>query len=258
MITDISEKLIELAPHILSGIAAAGVGLTAYLAVKAKPDSDWELDIAYDELEDIDHYEDGDPEAKKEVKKETTKKLIKIWAPAVISGIITVVCILASNYISTSRQAALASLLSVSQSALLEYKDTTREVLGKEAAKKVNDQVQINKADNMTVGPGEELFYESLTGQVFAAPREFICNTWKSFVETEKYSNEESKLYLSKWLFEIPTFETSDLAEKTYWRYDPEYSKGLPEMSFVADYTRMGKLVNRIVYDREPDSCLRA
>lgn len=252
-IEDLTEKLIELSPQILTGIAIAGVGLTAYLVGKTKAGSDEIIDEAKEQLD-----EEEDEQKKKEIKKEAAKKLVKTWAPAAIAITLTVTCIVASNYISTSRQAALASIVSMSQSALLEYKDVTKRVLGEDAADKVNDayamEMASKKEDDLKVGDGDEIFYEELTGQVFVENRLHVCNLWKEL--TDAMQQEGEPLYLSDFLCDLRNTEGSALARNTYWDYDLEKGKKCPHLYFKPFYTSRGTLCHRIEYDRDPDSLL--
>lgn len=161
--------LIKQSPIILAGTAMVGVVTTGILAAKAGI-------VARDILVE-------ETEAKRQVfgpEAELTlvEKVEAVWkpcAPAVISGGLTIGAMVASTVISKKRQAALAGLYALSESALKEYQDKIEEKYGPKEAQKILDDInsdRVNSADDPPwygdgAPEGSQLCYDKLTGRFF-------------------------------------------------------------------------------------------
>ena len=87
-------------PHILTGIACAGVISTVVLAVKNTPQA---LAI----IEEEERYRER-KNIQSATKVEKVKLTWKCYAPATVMGVVTIGCILGANTVHTRRNAALA------------------------------------------------------------------------------------------------------------------------------------------------------
>lgn len=127
---------------------------------------------------------------KKEVSRELEKKeyLEVCWKPAlpaIISGILTGTCIIASNCISSKRAAVLSSLYSLSETALNEYKNKVVEKIGEKKEERIRDEIAQSKVDHyppndweiFDTGHGTMVFYDTLSGRFFRSSVEFIRQT---------------------------------------------------------------------------------
>jgi len=159
----------ENSPALLTAGAITGVVSTAYLVAKA----------AYDVGKDVNagHYEPllegGEPEVY------DAKALVQTYwtafIPAAITGAATIALIVGSNRVSTRRNAALLTALSLTERAFDEYKYKVVEQLGKGKEQKVRasiaqDHVDDNPASNAQViitGNGDVLMYDDFTGRYF-------------------------------------------------------------------------------------------
>ncbi len=168
-------------PVILAGLAAAGVLTTAIFAVRAAKKAEKNIDEALEKKKE--EYMEGDEldENTTEVpeialtKKEVVKAALPAFAPAIIMGALTVLCIFGSLNISMRRQAALAAAYNISEQAIKNYEKTLPEVLGEEKAAQVKEKVAQNqvlsaKKDESLVevtGTGNQLCFDTFTGRYF-------------------------------------------------------------------------------------------
>lgn len=137
-LTDILRQVEQYAknnsPSILTGIAVVGTVATAYLTAKAAVDSDRILR----EL----HYKrevEGDEEPYS-----FTEKVKIVWPefiPPVVSGAVTIGCIVGANKIGSRRAAAVAAAYSLSEKAFSEYKDKVVKTIGEKKETKVRDEI---------------------------------------------------------------------------------------------------------------------
>lgn len=126
-------------PTILTCIGGIGVVATTVLAVKATPKA---IDLIQ---EDSRKNHDGDPNAA--TKTEVVKSCWKCYIPAAATGVTTVACILGANILNRRQQASLASAYAVVSRSYTNYKQSVKDLYGKEAHKKVLQHMDIKKAE---------------------------------------------------------------------------------------------------------------
>ena len=176
-------------PQILTGIGIAGMITTVVLAVKATPKA---LELIEDRKEELD--------AGKLTVVDTVKAAWKPYVPAVVTGVLSTVCIIGGNAIGTRRTAALAAAYKISETALHEYKDAIVETAGEEKAKEVKEKVAQNKLDKNPVvekqiivtNKGTFLCYDSLSGRYFQSDIETIRkaqNDINDYLFSEDYAS---------------------------------------------------------------------
>lgn len=184
-------------PVILIGLAVTGVVSTVVLGVKATPKA---LAIIDDEV--YERYEkSGSQESfpewlgiKKEdgyswsdrtnmlKKKEIVKLTWECYIPTAAVGLATIACIIGAHNIHLRRNAALASLYSLTESAFKEYQAKVVETIGKNKELKVRDDVTADTIKNNPIGDkqviftgkGETLFYDQMSGRYFKGDIEKI------------------------------------------------------------------------------------
>jgi hypothetical protein len=161
-------------PTILTGFAVAGLITTAVLAVKATPKA---IELMKDKQVELD--------ADFLTSKEIVECTWKCYVPAAIMGLVTVGCIIGANSISLRRNAALASVYSLSEAALKEYQAKVVETLGKNKEKAVRDDIHkdriaanpVSNCEIALTGRGETLCYDPLGGGYFKSDIEFMRQT---------------------------------------------------------------------------------
>ena len=108
--------------------------------------------------------------------KEVIKETWKLYLPVAVSTAISVPCIVAGNRISNKRAMALAAAYTISETALQEYKDKTKEIVGDKKYEAIQESISSDKIQktypdgiqNITmIGDGDSLFFEPLSGRYF-------------------------------------------------------------------------------------------
>jgi hypothetical protein len=198
-------------PHILTGLACTGVVSTVIVAVKKTPE-------AILILEDESTYR-----AKKHflplTKLEKAKLTWKCYIPAGIMGVTTIGCIIGANTVNTRRNAALASLYALSESAFREYKTKVVQEIGKNKETKIRDEVvkdHIAKnpsGDNIIVsGSGEVMCYDMLSGRYFMSSHETIRRVFND-LNYELMSEMRLDLNELYYLLNLPQIELGRMVE---------------------------------------------
>ena len=185
-------------PTILTGLAVGGLFTTVIFAVKATPKAvlliDEELMRRRDEQEGVYHPEVTLTNA------EIIKLTWRLYIPAACVGAATIACIVGSNSINQRRNAALASVYSLTEVAFREYKEKVVETIGKNKELKVRDEISHdhviqnppNSNEIIFTGKGEVLCCDSLSGRYFKSDieqirravnevnRDFLTDMWVS------------------------------------------------------------------------------
>lgn len=172
-------------PAILTGMGVAGLVGTVVLAVRGTVEAykalSAEANFRADEFsEQTGEHQGAYPGDF------TTKEIVEItwrhYIPTVASGAFTIACMVGSNHISSRRNAALVSVLTLTETALREYKEKVSEKFGEKKATQVEDEIRedrlkANPVENTTIiltGKGEHMFFDSFSGRYFKSDVETI------------------------------------------------------------------------------------
>ena len=155
-------------PTILTGLGCAGVLTTAILTGRAT--------LQASEILKMEAPNEQLPPA------DIIKLTWKVFIPPVLVGASSIACIIGANTINTHRNAALAALYSLSETAFREYKDKVVEEIGRNKELKVRDsiaqdRVTTNPVGDRTIiftGNGEVLCYDALCDRYFKSSAEKI------------------------------------------------------------------------------------
>ncbi len=147
-----------------------GVATTAILAVKATPKV-----LTYLE-------QDTKGKGSKLTSQEVLRASWRAYTPAAVSGLLTITSIIASNRISSKRNAALVTLYSLAETAYKEYRTKVQEEVGEKKAKQFKDDIAKDHlldtpmalSQVFITGMGETLCYDSYTGRYFKSDMETI------------------------------------------------------------------------------------
>jgi len=169
----LGEILRKNSPTILTSLSVAGLLTTVILAVKVTPE-------AVDKIKaDSRKNHDGDPYAY--TKKEAIVSAWQYYVPAVAMGTFTTSCIVMSNSINLRRNAALASMYSLTETTLKEYQAKVVETIGQKKEKAITDAIAEDKVKNNPVGAeliitgkGNHLCFDILSGRYFESDIEKI------------------------------------------------------------------------------------
>lgn len=161
--------VINHSPSIMTGLAVAGTISTAIFSAQATLK-------AQPIIENLDTADDEDPGfGHSPSRKEIVLAVWKLYIPTAISSAITIGCIIGANSVSSKRNAALASVYSISERALKEYQAKVIETVGESKAQKIHDDIAQDHIDNNPVSTtqvivtpnGDMLCYDSLSGRYF-------------------------------------------------------------------------------------------
>lgn len=150
-------------PEILTSIGIAGMISSTVMAVKATPkalelidDKKYELDT--DEL----------------TKREIVQACWKCYIPSVITGGVSIACLIGANSVNTKRNVMLATAYNISERTLTEYKNKVVEVLGEEKEREIRTEIARDRIDKKPVSDtiimsdkGNTLCYDSISGRYF-------------------------------------------------------------------------------------------
>ncbi len=167
----VSGAIVKKSPEIFIGLAVAGMGASVVLAVKETPKvlkliEEKKKDLGVDTL----------------TKKETVKVAWKNYIPAAISFVVSTGLMITSNHIQNHRNAMLTAACSASESALLNYINKTKEVVGEEKEKEIRSESRkdisrersVNDYNVFNANGGDELCMDIETGRYFRSDRESI------------------------------------------------------------------------------------
>lgn len=159
-------------PEILTGVGVAGMITTTVLAVKATPKAIRLLDEAKDEKGD------------ELTVVETVKAAWKPYIPAVVTGVASVSCIIGASRINAKRNAALATAYTISERALVRYRDKVIETIGEKKEKEIKEKIAQDEIDKNPVSnnqvyitsKGNTLCMDFISGRYFMSDIDTIKN----------------------------------------------------------------------------------
>lgn len=184
MKAEIAKKALKFAsdnsPTLLTSIGVAGVITTAILAAGGAHQA---ARVILDEQEYLDKTPtpatmNGRP-AHQLTKKEKAQLTWMYYLPAVGSAVLTCGAIIGANRIADNRTAAMAAAFTMSEKALVEYKDKVVETFGKTKGDRVQDAVMQDRVTNTPVPQGlivmtgqKQLCFDSWSGRYFHSTME--------------------------------------------------------------------------------------
>ena len=183
-IQKIGRVLSQNSPLILIGMSVAGLVTTVVMAVRVTPkavrlieNAKYNLALEEDEQGNV-----TEPMKLDFTTMDVIKTTWKLYIPAVIMGGVTISCIIGANSINLRRNAALASVYSLTEATLKEYQEKVVETIGKGKEQKIKDGIAKdriiknppNDATIIITGKGETLCYDALSGRYFKSDIESI------------------------------------------------------------------------------------
>ena len=156
--------LIKHSPEILTGMGIAGMITTTVFAVKATPKALALIEQAKKEKE-VDQL----------TPIETVKAAWKPYIPTIVTGTLSVACLIGASSVHLKRNTALATAYKLSETALTEYREQVIDTIGEKKEQTIREKVnqkQIEKHPASTsevhvTGKGETLCLEPLSGRYF-------------------------------------------------------------------------------------------
>lgn len=169
MVKSATAKLSKHSPEILTGLGIAGMVSTTVLAVKATPKAILLL-------------EEEKKEKEKLTKVEVIKTCWKPYIPAMVTGGVSIACLIGASTTNAKRNAALATAYSITETAFSEYKSKVVETIGEEKEQEVRDAIAkdhitndpVSKHEVVITNSGGTLCYDILSGRYFMSEPEKI------------------------------------------------------------------------------------
>lgn len=168
-------------PEILTGIGIAGMITTAIMAVKATPkalilieaEKERQNDVLLNEADE--NGWDNCAQITNLKPLDTVKTTWKCYIPAVVTGTMSVACLIGASSVNARRNAALATAYTLSESALKEYQEKVVETIGEKKEQSVRDAIAKDKIDRDPVTnreiiiteKGNTLCYDAVSGRYF-------------------------------------------------------------------------------------------
>lgn len=207
------KTLMKSAPVILSVASVIGVGITAVLSARLMPEYQRRVVTA---------------EAEKEREltgKEEVKIGIVTFAPAIIAGVSTGVCILGIDILNRKKQASLMSLYALLDTSYKDYKNKVKELYGENADKAVVSEIakdRYRKCDFEITDENKQLFYDDYSQRYFESTVEYVQGAEYHFNRNFalRGSNTVNELYDFLGIDHIPG------GDDVGWTYDPAYDNG--------------------------------
>lgn len=178
----IQRNLNKESPMILTGLASGGVLATVFAAIHDTREATVLIEAAaYEKKCQVEDLEPID----------IVKAAWKAYIPTATAAVLTISCILGANSIHAKRTATLASLYSLSEKALREYRANVIKVVGEKKEQKIRDELAqyrltnnpVKEEDIYVTGHGGHLIYDPLTSRYFRSDIEHIRQKINDFNE---------------------------------------------------------------------------
>lgn len=144
-LTKATNTIKDNSPEILTALAVVGVVTTSYLAIKA----------SFKAAKQLKNEPDNFPF------KERVKKVWKCYAPAGISGVLTIGSIIGASKASENRTTAAVTAAALTDKAFSEYRKKVVEEVGEDKAQIVRDKIAQDKVSKTPTGRKETLIMSS-------------------------------------------------------------------------------------------------
>lgn len=194
-------------PEILIGTAIAGFITTVVMVAKEAPVAKERLDRLHKKIDELD-----EPMTKPQIILEEVKAVAPIYAPAVITGGLSIGCALGSYNISAKRAAAWMTACELAQTNLKEFKTKAIEEVGEKAVQKIshdivqdhldqteNPEPEVKGSDVMMTG--KSLYCIDYNKRYFYATRDDVWKAVKTI--SDRFSGGEDWLPLNEFLWEL-------------------------------------------------------
>lgn len=251
--------LVKRAPEILTGVGIAGMAGTAIWAVAATPKA---LRLIEEEKEKQNRLLAGEAcengiECEDQIEKLRPVEVIKVtwkcYIPAVALGFASAACLIGASSVHLRRNAALATVYQLSQTALSEYKDKVIETVGAEKEREIQDKVADDKIKKnpvtnnevFIVEKGNTLCYDAISGRYFKSDMNKIKNAVN---EVNKTLIDDMYISLNEFYDELGLAHTS-IGNQLGWNVN----KGLIDIYFSSQIAEDGTPCIVLNHDKAPE-----
>lgn len=192
-------------PEILMGIGISGLVFSTIWAVKA----------TFKAAKAISDYKNS-KNIEKVTPKEAFKLTWKYYWPVAVSTAVSIPCVIAGNRVSNKRYAALATAYTITESALQEYQNSAREIVGDKKVQQIQENVDAKKIEStykdttqiILTGNGDNLFFEPLSGRYFKSNWNDILKIANE-LNAQALSNMNGQITLNDWFNKLGLEDTN-------------------------------------------------
>lgn len=228
-----------------------GMGIAAFTFATA-----WSIKATFKVAKKINDYKE-----QTKMDKLTPKEIFKLawrpYLPVAISYAMAIPCIVVSNKVVNKKYTALATAYTISEAALQEYQDKTREVLGEKKAKEIQESVNADKVQKTYSGgnqiiitdKGESLFFEPISGRYFKSNWNDISKAAND-LNAEAIASVTGVITLNDW-FSALGLEDSDIGEEIGWSLI-DGSNSLIDIEISSHLTKDNVPCGAISYRKHP------
>lgn len=228
-----------------------GMGIAAFTFATA-----WAIKATFVVAKKINDYKEQ-TKMDKLTPKEVLKLAWKPYLPVAISYAMAIPCIVVSNKVVNKKYAALATAYTISEAALQEYQDKTREVLGEKKAKEIQEAVNADKVQKTYSGgnqiiitdKGESLFFEPISGRYFKSNWNDISKAAND-LNADAIASVTGVITLNDW-FSALGLEDSDIGEEIGWSLI-DGSNSLIDIEISSHLTKDNVPCGAISYRKHP------
>jgi len=206
-------------PTILTALGVAGLVSTVIFAIRATPKAleILEMEDRFREEEWKNNRDSGEPRTALDTIELTWKEYI----PTAAMGLVTIGCMVGSNHINLRRNAALASLFSITESALREYQSKVVEQIGVKKEEIIRGEIaqehlDKNPSDEKTIvltGNGDFLCFDAFSSRYF---RSNVQNLQREEIKFNQKLLREGWLNINEFYYEIG-LEPIELGDEMGW-----------------------------------------
>jgi hypothetical protein len=218
-------------PEILMGMGISGMIFSTIWAIRATKIATRRLDIMKQDF-NCD---------RKLTKTEIFKATWRLYLPVVLSTAISVPCIIAGNRVSNKRNMALAAAYTISETALQEYQEKTKELVGAKKEQEIHEAVskdQVNKnytgSQILITGDGDNLFFEPLSGRYFKSNWNKILKSANE-LNAKALGNVTGQITLTQWFNQLG-LDMTDISDELGWNIE-NGTRGLIDIQIDSSLT---------------------
>lgn len=217
-------------PEILTAIGIAGMIGSTIMAVRATPKAvklieERKAEERVDELHPV----------------EVVKTAWKPYIPAVVTAAASTACLIKAVSVNTRRNAALLTAYNISSTALKEYQEKAKELVGERKDQTIHDHIAKDKLEKDPVQnreviiteKGTTLCYDSMFGRYFKSDRDAIQRAFTQ-INREIVSNDYVSL---NELFNLLGLEAISMGYDLGWNFDDGEIEPIFSSQIAADGT---------------------
>lgn len=190
-------------------------------------------------------------------RQEKLKLVWKLYLPVAISMAVSVPCIIAGNRVSNGRNMALAAAYTLSETALQDYKEKTKEISGDKVYEKINESISKDKVQAMhqgskvtLIGDGDSLFFEPLSGRFFKSNWNRISKSANE-LNARALGNVTGVITIGEW-YNILGLDSTALDDVLGWTI-ADGTKGIIDISIDSVLTPDDQPCGAIRYNTVPN-----